>query len=289
MLNHHSGKFNLTQTKPVLAKDKFKTKPRRLEQRALYYYQKQSTIKWVRLIWLGSGLGILVVLWFLFASPFFRIDNANIDGLQRLNKSDIEALINKELQQKFLGILPVNNYFLLSGNSIKNAISNVPSIESVAVQKHFPKILTIKIIERFANIIITSNNLDYQFDLEGRAIQQMPTSTASDLPKLADTSNKQINLGEINYSKDLINLVLQVNKESDISGVKATGFKVGQDQHELIVDTSEGWQLYLSPEIELVKQEAAVDQTLKALTSEQRNRLAYIDVRLPEVTTYKLK
>ncbi len=103
------------------------------------------------------GLSALYILFLIslcilgLTSDKVRIRNVSIAGNSSVSSSEISAIVNAELNKRYLLIIPTDNYLLLERNDIKNQIlSDIKTINSVKISFKNLNDIEIKVSERVA-------------------------------------------------------------------------------------------------------------------------------------------
>jgi len=132
-----------------------------------------------------GALGSVVVAWavLMIYLPYFRVQKISFEGLKIIEQNEIETY----LTDKYLkgGIIPHNNYFLLSETEIEKDIAAKYAIDAVDAIKMFPGVINIKIAEKITTIIYDNGYSYSLLDKEGTIIKVIdqyvpnPTSTIS--------------------------------------------------------------------------------------------------------------
>ncbi|MCX6782180.1 MAG: FtsQ-type POTRA domain-containing protein [Candidatus Magasanikbacteria bacterium] len=118
-----------------------------------------------------SLLGSLIVAWLILMIylPYFRINKINFEGLKIIDRSEIENYINRSYLQG--GIIPHNNYFLISTKDITRDIQSKYAVDSVTVKKYFPGLINIQIEEKITTIIYDNGSSYSLLDKDGTVIK----------------------------------------------------------------------------------------------------------------------
>lgn len=116
---------------------------------------------------------IIVTFSIFVFHPFFIIEDVQIDGLQRIKKTDLLDTVNGLLNYKQFGLIKENSYLLCNVNEIKDVLKERYPIEKIIVTKSFPNKLSILIQEKISTIIY-DNGLEYSYvDLDGKIVEIM--------------------------------------------------------------------------------------------------------------------
>ena len=113
---------------------------------------------------------IFLIIYFLSFSQFFLIKKVEIEGNKNILSDSIREVVNNDTSQPIFGFIPGNNFFFSKDEKIKITLLNKFSeIKSVEVNKKFPNLLEIKIIERHPLIIWCRLDSCYYIDDNGTA------------------------------------------------------------------------------------------------------------------------
>lgn len=136
------------------------------------YKRKKQESKW-KLYLLLSFLCIVVFATLgigLFHS-FFQIKTVNINGLERINKSEFRTSVQAIYNYKKLFVIPANNYFLFDKNEVKSILTNKYPIKSIKIKKDFPDTLNIEVQEKISTIIYDNGKKYSYIGLEGNVVE----------------------------------------------------------------------------------------------------------------------
>lgn len=271
-----------TSPKHLLARS---IQPRRLQQRALRYYQHNEARHWRGVLAVIISLAVLGLGWVIFFSPWLRITDVSVTGLQRLDKSVVLLLADSELNKNLLWVLPRRTWALVPITAIKKRISELPTVANMEVKRRFPNTIIITISERLASVTWQTGSQRFEVDNTGQAISEIPTSTESSLPLVIDYTNASVNLGSAASPANLIQLVLDAHKA--LAGRGVTSYSVEEARDHIQVHLG-SWRIYLGTQASITEQQTAIDALIASLANEQVKKLDYIDVRVPDLPTYKL-
>jgi cell division septal protein FtsQ len=218
-------------------------------------------------------------------SPWLRITNVEIVGLQRVDRATVQAAIDAELDSNLLWVLPRRSWLLAPTSQIEAELRALPAVAQVSSERNFPGSLTVTIQERIASVSWQSGERFYEVDDSGQAIREMATTSDPLLPLVIDSTSTAISLGGTAAPSELIKLVLEAHSALAGRGVVSYGVDGSRSNVKVSLGT---WSVYFGIQAKVSDQREALDALLATLNAEQRNRLDYIDVRLPDLPTYKL-
>ncbi len=277
------------QDKIVLRKRSSQIKRRSADEpvkfsRMLFYF--------LALLFCGAAVYV-----FIF-SAFLEIKTIGVSGTKELAGEDILKDLKLSLGGKYLGLVPKNNFILVSKNKLeKNLSEHFRKIKSLEVKKKFPDALLLNIEERKSLILWCSGGPCYIVDESGYAYAGIdldsPKVVQNNLIALIDTGARPVIVGERILNEEYVSFLISLREEIG----KGTGINVNTEwrtpsivAEEVEIDTEEGWRLYFS---ENIKPEKAI-RTLKTFLDEEigkekRNELEYVDLRVENKVYYKLK
>ncbi|MCK5465966.1 FtsQ-type POTRA domain-containing protein [Candidatus Parcubacteria bacterium] len=113
---------------------------------------------------------IFLIIYFIFFSQLFLLKKIKVEGNKNILSDNIKGIINNNTSQPILGFIPGNNFFLNKDEEIETILLNEFSeIESVEVNKKFPRLLEIKITEKTPLIIWCRLDNCFYIDNNGTA------------------------------------------------------------------------------------------------------------------------
>ncbi|MBD3251951.1 FtsQ-type POTRA domain-containing protein [Candidatus Uhrbacteria bacterium] len=114
-----------------------------------------------------SAVAVIGWIYFFFGTTYFTVQRIQIEGLELLNRGEVEELVEEELQRQRQW--PVRSGHLLTINTtkLKNALHERLFIDSVTVDKEYPNILRLSIEERQSWLILLLDNEFYEIDRYG--------------------------------------------------------------------------------------------------------------------------
>lgn len=129
--------------------------------------KKPSRLRWylkvaaIFVTFLGS-LGLL------FLHPFFQIHSVQIQGLQRIQESDMRDTVSGMLSYKRFFLFPQNNFFVVNIEDIHTILAQKYPLKSLTIKKSFPHTLNITIEEKLSTIIYDNGEQYSLVDANGK-------------------------------------------------------------------------------------------------------------------------
>jgi len=226
-----------------------------------------------------------VVIWL----PYFWIENINIED----NMTYVSPLEIKEF-------VPKKSIFLISIDQIKNEILNkYPEIKIVEIEKRLPNILNIKIQERknvgvwcqIEKEIERKINECFYFDSDGIIFREASLIKGSLVLNVYGTK-KPIKIRDNIMSSELFEFILTVKQKlpeikiTSVSLPEVIDFEIVSFE-DLIVTTSQGWQIYFNPTYSVRSQLEALRIVIEKEIKQNLSSLEYIDLKIKGRVYYK--
>jgi len=141
-----------------------------------FYRKKNESTK-------GKGwwmIGVFIVLagltWFFLATPFFKLKNIEISGLERLSDDELRQIIEEKESKSVFLIFKQSNFFLFDREELEEEIMAKYNFSRINVKKSLPDTLKIELSERpYAFIFQEGDNL-YYASKDGYIIKDEPVS-----------------------------------------------------------------------------------------------------------------
>lgn len=256
-----------------------------------------------------ATLGIFVLLSSIvafFYIPKFRIKNIGIEGLMILEKESLQSGIFNFLKNKFFGILPYDNIFILPKEKLTSFISRkFPPLKKVSVSRDFPQGVFILVEERKpeslwcrgekSSVIQTELALRSFseggcafMDENGFIFQAAPFFSGDIFLKFFDQRKEPADVGRnIMSGGEFIKLFSFYKKMKEKNfDVVSIDLKDG-DIYEIFL--KDGWYIILNNQNELEESFNNLELVLKETIKEKMPELEYIDLRFGNKVFYKLK
>jgi len=240
---------------------------------------------------------LIILVYWVFFSAFFRIEEITVSGQKKLSREDIKGLVEEEIDKQF-GFFPSRNILLANGESIEERISETfPLVGFVDIQKDFPRHLSATIRERTPEAKICryitkeeSVGEEVCFNLDKNGVIFEITQKGELLLKLRqdEEQNEWLLGGEI-VDPELLSRIKEISVRLKDSEVYPQEIVIVTSERINVI-TSEGWRIFFNPkedlEWQLTKLKAVLDEHI---TPEERKELDYIDLRFGNLAPLKKK
>lgn len=155
-----------------------------------------------------------------------------------------------------------------------------------------PNTVVIAVHERVPSILWITQDTAYTMDRSGVITERIDEIDIADpnFPQAYDLSNSSVRIGDDRISADLVEYLFTIRKTLPIdTDLDIEYFLLpGENDVELRVQTTEGWNIYFDRTITLERQiENLVLLLERRFTDEQRKNLKYIDLRYDDRVYFK--
>lgn len=220
-------------------------------------------------------LVLLIVVYFLFFSPYFKVKDVFIEGNKTVSVEDIQ----KEIPSS-------GNLILLKTGPIKNKIKQMyPQVKEIAIFKGLPNAIKIQIVEREQSLIWQTTNKRYLVDPNGYVSREVLDGEEISLPIVADLRNRSVSANEYLVSADFIIFVTYLNQHFfEQTNLNATAFSIDETSYDLIVDTDSGIKVFFDT---TRSAQGGLEDLKQILINYRDNIHEYIDLRVESWGYYK--
>jgi hypothetical protein len=280
---------------PLRANKAHKTKARRRYDFTLNVPGAEMRLPAIPMISIGPRLisGVLVValglmVYFLWTAPNFQVQAAEITGLQRLSRSDVNTVLDINGQ-------PV---FTLSAQELeKKLMESFPEFSSVAVTIGFPQDVRVTVVERQPLLTWRQADRTILVDANGVAFPQRdpaevgPTLTveASGPPTTADITLQESGAqseGQANTQfmpVDMVSAILSMS-----AFVPANTPLIYDSDHGLGWKDTQGWEVYFG-DIRDIDMKLRVYQAMLKTFKKEKINPVLISVEYVHTPYYRLE
>ncbi len=228
----------------------------------------------------------------LFFARMFDIRVIDLKMPAVLSQEEVKKVINEWLDDGFWKLTRRNNSILFSFDGLKFRLEqNFLRIANVKVEKRNIHELEIEITNRKAVGVWCLSKQDncYLFDAGGIAFLETKPSSGSLFAIVDDRRDIFINLGSNVAPSSKLDSILLSRRLLQFGGLGIRKYIIepGYTSNFDII-TAENWKIFLSGNVNINKQISAMFSVLKTkITPEERSKLDYIDLRVPNRVDYK--
>lgn len=257
------------------------------------------------------------LIWFAYfflASDNFAVKTINVTGTANIPAQDLQQIAWQSLGQR-------GNMFLVSTKQLETKILAKYAVDKLTIKRDWPFTVNIEVSEKQARLILrallppeTKPVVDaaattteetlvkiepspeyYYMDVNGIVVAAADNISDSDLqtlPLVETTlpSQTRVKPGESILEREEVEYVLAVYDAiaKSSAAIKISYINVNrQASEEVVVATSEGWQISLSRKLPLDTQVKKLELALKEKIKDKRSSLQYVDLRVKDRVYYK--
>ncbi len=233
---------------------------------------------------------IILVIYFLFFSPFFKIKKIIIAGSDRAGEiAKVEKITQDFLSHNRFLVLSQKNIFILSKSGLREVINNNFDLEDINIETKLPHVLKIEIKAKTPVLIWQEGDKYFTVYNDGIIKNKIDSISQYELPIVNRGTTSEIIIGQqyllpsqVDYVQKLFSLFDFYFKNLHIQKFEIAGLR----SREVKLLTSKGWymlfNLDLDPRESLKTAKAVLDQKIK-----NKNNLHYIDLRIRDKIYYK--
>lgn len=260
-------------------------------------HKKKQREKWIKISL--SVLGFLIILAipiYVLRVPHFQISNIEIKGNNVTKYEDVAAIVTKELNGKYLFLIPKSNALIYPKKKILNDIKeNIPRIENIKGELLNAKTLSITITEREPVGLYctnqTSQNACYFLDDEGYIYSQAPIFSGDVYFVYLKDPAIENPLGQIYMEKEEFQKLPEFIKNIKDLGVNPVSLL--RTLNEYYLELPAGGKIIVNKDDDLKE----ITKNLESFLNDQAEarkpgfleNIAYIDLRFGNRVFYKLK
>lgn len=222
-----------------------------------------------------SVILLLIAIYYILFSAKFQITDIIIQG------NDLTS------EQRIKSYIPAHaNIFLFNIDKAKDQILDEnPEIKDIEIYRGIPNALKIVILEFDNKMIWETAGVQFLVSSQGRATKQITPTDAFAYPKVVDTKNIVINLGDYIVSSSFVSFVLNIqNNCFDVTNTKPTYYSISETTFDLNLYTDAGIYAKLNTMRSSTKQ---LENFKRVLISKKPEIKEYVDLRIDGLAYYK--
>ena len=227
---------------------------------------------------------IIAVAWFFLASSVWRLKNIVVEGLTRIDSSEIKNIAwSREDNRRWL-FFKESNFFLFQADALQEEILDKYNFANLEIKKKIPGTISIKISERPYAFIFQEGSTYLYASNDGYVIKEAVVSP-EDMSKYFILENKSnsISINEkdkITLKDDYLNFIFSLNQLlSAYQDLPIEKFIIDQELNSVIVKFINGPAVYFNVKDDLNKQVEYLSLVKKEKIGDNFNKTNYIDLR----------
>lgn len=233
-------------------------------------------------------VAVVGVLYVLFFSPFFKISNIEINGLEKVHRENLDTIINEyQSSSRRFFLFSKTNFWFVDKQDLIARIGDHYAFEELLVKKKFPNKLIINLKEKESAINWMVGNMCYHLDLSGMAIEYCEGGKG--LITIRDQVAETVEIGQLVVEAEVLEYIVELDYQArNILKEQYSPLFYEKNKEALIVKMEAGPEIRFNSNIEVGEQVSRLDLLLKeAAVKDSYNSLNYIDLRFGEKVYYK--
>lgn len=270
---------NLKFKKELERARQYRRMPRRLPKTALEYFCEKiglNSLKAKLLVLLVIGL----LFYLTFVPNFFFIKNVEIEGSNLQHKPEHEAAINTYLNHS--KIWPQKNLRLLNVNGLKQALLTDEWAAKVEkIKKNWPDRLHIQLVERREFVLVETPNRRMIFSDDGHYLKTLDAGDTPPINLVKIISQEELTSNQNLSTENLKLISILQERIPEICRSTITYYTLNPTTNpDLEVNTAAGYKLFFDTNSDANETLDNLSVLLGKLSPNDKNRLAYIDLRI---------
>jgi len=268
-------------------------------------YRLPAKVKIILALCLFAALG---GAWLLFYSPYFKINNLEINGQGMIPVAAVEKIAWQQVNDNLLVIFPQKNIFFFSKDKLERSLKNKYSFEKLIIEKKLAHTLTVAYEEKKYALIWSEDQKYYYADEAGEIIAETDPLEIGEknYPLIENQSGQRISEQKISVAQADIAYALNIFRK--FHDYKTTTDEIGK-AGAVSVDLNEMFKIekfIIDDELNTVKlkltdgptiyfnTEENIDRQINKLIivktekiKEDFNKKIYIDLRIGDSIYYR--
>jgi len=255
------------------------------ENPRLAYKREKRKLKLKKFTSIIAVILIVVFIYLIFFLPYFQIKQIELNGLQKVNKENIQKIIDDYRAERKWLIFSKNNFWVFDKQDLISAISERYYFENFEIKKRWPNKIILNLDEKESAINWTTSNLCFHLDLTGVAIEYCADNQG--LIRIKDLDNQMVKIGERAIEKEKLAYALELNQQIKLLN-KVTPQVFEKQGTELNLKTEEGPEIKFNTNLTVSEQVARLALLLdQGELKADFKKVKYIDLRFGEKVYYK--
>lgn len=245
-------------------------------------------------LWIAFGC---VCFYSLFFSEKLMVRDIRIEGNDRLSNDSLRDAVQESISGKYFEVWPKNNLLLIRSGWLQDSLrEDMKLIRSIDVQKVFPSTLSVSIQERKTVFVWCSGNGCWYVDEDGYAYDMandLDHQSESWILRVTDMSGEAVDVSVPVVKSEFSHFAMAARDAlSERCGIaiRPEVTTPSRLSDELRFATEEGWEAYIDTTLPIEKSCSMMKLLFaKEISSEDRKRLRYIDLRAENRIYYTFK
>lgn len=228
--------------------------------------------------------------WFIFYSPYFKIKNINITGLNIMPTDFIRNIVDKQLKEQKYLIIKNDNILFFSKNHLRDSISAEYNFNKINIDKKFPDTLNLNLEEKTFSLVWKEDKKCYYInDLGELAVEvQCDTAQGAQLPLIENRGEKKISNKLIPFEAKYLDNIKAISGKVFENNIKPEKYILDNDLNTVKVKIQlSSTLIYFNTDSDLDKQINKLNVLIKEKLKDDFSKKEYIDLRYGDNVYYK--
>jgi len=225
-----------------------------------------------------SALLLLILIWFIFFSSFFKIKKIIVSGS-----------LNNEVSSEINQFIGRNLLTFRVGKIEQELAKKQTSISSLQIFKGLPDTLKVKVNVREPKLLWVTNGKNYYVDENGIVFELSEPKFTEDenkqIFKIVDTKNAPVITGSQIVGSEFVRFITELNNNfNKIVGVNISEIRISETTFQVEIATDQNWRVYLDTTRNLNNQLVS----LRKVIDQYKDQIhEYVDLRVEGRAYYK--
>jgi len=226
-------------------------------------------------------VAVTIIIWLLFFSTLFKINNILITGINDNMAKEVENMARDIAENRLIG---KNNLLLYNKDELNKTLNEKYYLSNLTIKRKFLHTLAINLREKQQSAVWREDDQYYYIDGEGNIINQVDplNINGNDYPIIENSTDIKIIERKTNINKEAIDYILNLfnefkNKKHNFEIEK---FIVDKNANTVKMAILSGPKIYFNIKTSIAEQTAKLDLIIKdQLKNDFTSVKEYIDLR----------
>ena len=226
-------------------------------------------------------VAIIILIWLLFFSTLFRINNILVTGVNDNMAKEIEVMARDIAENRLIG---KNNLLLYNKDDLNKALNEKYYLDNLTIKRKLLHTLTINLREKQQAAVWREDDQYYYIDGEGNIMSQVDSLNINGnaYPIIENLTDIKIVERKANVNKEAIDYILNLFNEfkDKKHNFEIEKFIVDKDANTVKMAVISGPKIYFNIKTPVAEQTAKLDLIIKdKLKNDFTTIKEYIDLR----------
>ena len=226
-------------------------------------------------------IAIAILIWLLFFSTLFKINNIIVSGVNDNMAKEIENMARDLAENRIFG---KNNLLLYNKDDLNKTLNEKYYLSDLTIKRKFLHTLVINLSEKQQSAVWREDDQYYYIDGEGSIINQVDALNinGNDYPIIENLTDIKIVERKANINKEAIDYILNLFNEfkEKKHNFEIEKFIVDKDANTVKMAIMSGPKIYFNIKTSVAEQAAKLDLIIKdKLKNDFTSVKEYIDLR----------